>query len=346
MDPVIEQAEFERQQDEEFWENKRRDEQQTRRARSQRDPAGTEASSDRPSRDEQPAREQPTPDAVLHYGSTIDGPIKQKKTGKPVLTGAVVLLLLLSAAAIFMLWSSDGLPFAKKKSAAPTVNALGGIGAEVVSAGLPATTPLADPALPAITPVPAAPVPVAPQDPKLQEQLDRLEKRMDQLVAGFKAQGYIKDTAGHDGAELLATDFLPHPSTLPPPAPVAATTKVPALGQGQVPGTGLRHGVPDVRHGRVRPARRSRTGRQPGARAFHSSAPRPLIRSSPAHPSPAQPPPRPKRFLIHGCRQQTRVPFGGSSPRAHAQGIQGTRRCRKRSPPGRQTHFAATGRDR
>ena len=35
MDPVIEQAEFERQQDEEFWENKRRDEQQTRRARSQ-----------------------------------------------------------------------------------------------------------------------------------------------------------------------------------------------------------------------------------------------------------------------------------------------------------------------
>ena len=75
----------------------------------------------------------------------------------------------------------------------------------------------------------AAPVPVAPQDPKLQEQLDRLEKRMDQLVAGFKAQGYIKDTAGHDGAELLATDFLPHPSTLPPPAPVAATTKVSAV---------------------------------------------------------------------------------------------------------------------
>lgn len=229
MDHVIEKAEFERQQDEEFWENKRRDEQQPRRARSQRDPAGTEASSDRPSRDEQPAREQPTPDAVHHCGSTIDGPIKQKKTGKPVLTGAVVLLLLLSAAAIFMLWSSDGLPFAKKKSAAPTVNALGGIGAEVVSAGLPATTPLADPALPAITPVPAAPVPVAPQDPKLQEQLDRLEKRMDQLVAGFKAQGYIKDTAGNDGAELLATDFLPHPSTLPPPAPVAATTKVSAV---------------------------------------------------------------------------------------------------------------------
>jgi hypothetical protein len=50
------------------------------------------------------------------------------------------------------------------------------------------------------------------------------------LVAGFKAQGYIKEGAGLGGADFLATDFQPHPSILPPsaapqPAAVAPSTR-------------------------------------------------------------------------------------------------------------------------
>ena len=218
MDPDAEVQEFERQQDEEFWDNKRRDAEQTRTPRSPRAQAALDPT----------GRDMPHPtDAVR---SDADAPFARPapvsaapvKKGKPVLTGAVVMLLILGSVAAFMMWSSDGLPFARKREASPTVAALSDPVAQAVT-GLP-------PALPATAPADAVPVPVpgasAAQDPKLQEQLERLEKRLDQLVAGFKAQGYIKEGAGQDGADLQVADFLPHPSILPPPAasqPVAAT---------------------------------------------------------------------------------------------------------------------------
>jgi hypothetical protein len=206
MDPVTAQQEHQRQQDEEFWEDQRRDE-QLPRSRGPRSAgfAPADASTDDPTQ--------------LKVASGYPPP-NPKKKGKPVLTSAVVMLALVGAGAAFMMWSSDGLPFAKKKA----------IPAPVAVAGtLPATMALPDPALPTVAgPVPVA-VPDAPEDPKLQEQLARLEARLDQLVAGFKATGYIKDTAGQDGAVLQLTDFLPHPSTVSPPAPVVVAPRPTAL---------------------------------------------------------------------------------------------------------------------
>lgn len=217
MDPDAEMQEFQRQQDDEFWDNKRRDAEQTRTSRSPRAQAAapqSEGESPYPTEavrsSADPTFERPTPASAA--------PVKK---GKPVLTGAVVLLLILGSVAAFMMWSSGGLPFARKKEASPAVAALADPTAQATP-GLP-------PALPATAPAEAVPVASVAQDPKLQEQLERLEKRLDQLVAGFKAQGYIKEGAGQDGADLQVADFLPHPSILPPPAapqPVAAAPAV------------------------------------------------------------------------------------------------------------------------
>ena len=206
MDPDAEMQEFQRQQDDEFWDTKRRDAEQTRTSRSPRARAA-----DHPT-------DGVLPDPTEAVRSNADATFERLtpasaaplKKGKPVLTGAVVLLLILGSVAAFMMWSSDGLPFARKKEASPAVAALAEPTAQA-GAGLP-------PALPATAPAQAVPVASVEQDPKLQEQLERLEKRLDQLVAGFKAQGYIKEGAGQDGADLQVADFLPHPSILPPPA--------------------------------------------------------------------------------------------------------------------------------
>jgi hypothetical protein len=213
MDPDAEMLEFQRQQDDEFWDTKRRDAEQTRTSRSPRARAA-----DHPTDGVLP---DPTEAARSNADATFERPTPASaaplKKGKPVLTGAVVLLLILGSVAAFMMWSSGGLPFARKKEASPAVAALADPTAPA-GAGLP-------PALPATAPAEAVPASPAAQDPKLQEQLERLEKRLDQLVAGFKAQGYIKEGAGQDGADLQVADFLPHPSILPPPAapqPVAA----------------------------------------------------------------------------------------------------------------------------
>ena len=206
MDPDAEMQEFQRQQDDEFWDTKRRDAEQTRTSRSPRARAA-----DHPT-------DGVLPDPTEAVRSNADATFERLtpasaaplKKGKPVLTGAVVLLLILGSVAAFMMWSSGGLPFARKKEASPAVAALAEPTAQA-GAGLP-------PALPATAPAQAVPVASVEQDPKLQEQLERLEKRLDQLVAGFKAQGYIKEGAGQDGADLQVADFLPHPSILPPPA--------------------------------------------------------------------------------------------------------------------------------
>ncbi|WP_127806718.1 hypothetical protein [Hydrogenophaga sp. NH-16] len=206
MDPDAEMQEFQRQQDDEFWDTKRRDAEQTRTSRSPRARAA-----DHPT-------DGVLPDPTEAVRSNADATFERLtpasaaplKKGKPVLTGAVVLLLILGSVAAFMMWSSGGLPFARKKEASPAPAALADPTAPA-GAGLP-------PALPATAPAEAVPAAPAAQDPKLQEQLERLEKRLDQLVAGFKAQGYIKEGAGQDGADLQVADFLPHPSILPPPA--------------------------------------------------------------------------------------------------------------------------------
>ena len=213
MDPDAEMQEFQRQQDDEFWDNKRRDAEQSRASRSPRAKAAAHQSEGELPDPPEPARsstdptfERPTPVSAA--------PVKK---GKPVLTGALVLLLILGSVAAFMMWSSDGLPFARKKEASPAVAALAEPTAQA-GAGLP-------PTLPATAPAQAVPVASVEQDPKLQEQLERLEKRLDQLVAGFKAQGYIKEGAGQDGADLQVADFLPHPSILPQPVAAAAASR-------------------------------------------------------------------------------------------------------------------------
>lgn len=213
MDPDAEMQEFQRQQDDEFWDTKRRDAEQTRTSRSPRARAA-----DHPTDGVLP---DPTEAVRSNADATFERPTPASaaplKKGKPVLTGAVVLLLILGSVAAFMMWSSGGLPFARKKEASPAVAALAEPTAQA-GAGLP-------PALPATAPAEAVPAAPAAQDTKLQEQLERLEKRLDQLVAGFKAQGYIKEGAGQGGTDLQVADFLPHPSILPPPAaqqPVAS----------------------------------------------------------------------------------------------------------------------------
>lgn len=206
MDPDAEMQEFQRQQDDEFWDTKRRDAEQTRTSRSPRARAAAHPT------------DGVLPDPTEAVRSNADATFERLtpasaaplKKSKPVLTGAVVLLLILGSVAAFMMWSSGGLPFARKKEASPALAALADPTAPA-GAGLP-------PALPATAPAEAVPAAPAAQDPKLQEQLERLEKRLDQLVAGFKAQGYIKEGAGQDGADLQVADFLPHPSILPPPA--------------------------------------------------------------------------------------------------------------------------------
>lgn len=207
MDPDAEMQEFERQQDDEFWDNKRRDAEQTRTPRSPRAQAPVEQTGS----DAHHPSEAQRSDAEAPFARPAPVNAAPPKKGKPVLSGALVLLLILGSVAAFMMWSSDGLPFARKKEASPAAAALAAPAAQAVT-GLP-------PALPATTSVEGMPLAPVAQDPKLQEQLERLEKRLDQLVAGFKAQGYIREGAGQDGTEFLVSDFLPHPSTVPPPAP-------------------------------------------------------------------------------------------------------------------------------
>ena len=237
MDPDAEQQAFLREQDDQFWDNKRREEQQQQRqrgARSRRDDPLPDAAEPRRDSSARMERDATFGEPLQAHAGAVETPAKPKKAGKPVLTGALVLLLILGAAAAFMLWSSGGLPFAKKKSGSSPATALAGTGANAPSPSLPPTEPLPAPVLPSVA-APAvagaatgqvatvAPVAApAASDPKLQAQLEQLERRLDQLVTGFKAQGYIKDTAGQNGADLVASDFLPHPSTLPPPAPVPA----------------------------------------------------------------------------------------------------------------------------
>lgn len=206
MDPDAEMQEFQRQQDDEFWDNKRRDAELSRASRSPRAKAAAHQSEGELPDPPEPARSSTDP-TFVRSTSVSAAPVKK---GKPVLTGALVLLLILGSVAAFMMWSSDGLPFARKEEASPAVAALADPTAQAAP-GLPL-------ALPTTAPAEAVPVASVAQDPKLQEQLERLENRLDQLVAGFKAQGYIKEGAGQDGAGLQVADFLPHPSILPPPA--------------------------------------------------------------------------------------------------------------------------------
>lgn len=219
MDPEVEQQEFLREQDQQFWDTKRRTDQQRRHPRTRSeavDPPVVE-----------PMRESEAPlgvDAQREAQAqqemlSKDAPHAPRKAGKPVLPVALVLLLLLGAGAAFAMWSNGALPFAKIKS-----ETAAGVAGPAVQAALPPLAQAEPPALPAAT-APVAPItPVVPSppatDPKLAEQLARLEKRLDQLVAGFKAQGYIKAEAGADGADIQTTDFLPHPSTVPAPVPV------------------------------------------------------------------------------------------------------------------------------
>lgn len=221
MDPEVEQQEFLREQDQQFWDTKRRADQQRRHPRTRSeavDPPVVE-----------PMREPEAPLSIDAQRETLaqqevlskEAPQTARKAGKPVFPVALVLLLLLGAGAAFAIWSNGALPFAKKKS-----EAAAGVTPPAAQAALPPLAQAEAPSLPAAT-VPVTPftpvVPAAPAaDPKLAEQLARLEKRVDQLVAGFKAQGYIKAEAGADGADIQTTDFLPHPSTVPAHVRVSA----------------------------------------------------------------------------------------------------------------------------
>ena len=225
MDPEVEQQEFLREQDQQFWDNKRRADQQRRHPRT-RSEAGDQPAA-------KPVREfaaQPEVDvqaATLAQQDVLtkEAPQAARKAGKPVLPVALVLLLLLGAGAAFAVWSNGALPFAKKKIEIAT-----GAASPAVQAALPPLAQAEAPALPAATVAVPAVAPVVPApaaaDPKLEEQLTRMEKRLDQLVAGFKAQGYIKADAGNDGADLQPTDFLPHPSTVPAPVRVSTPAVV------------------------------------------------------------------------------------------------------------------------
>lgn len=221
MDPEVEQQEFLREQDQQFWDTKRRAEQQRRHPRTRSeavDPPVVE-----PMRDHTAALEADAQGATLAQQEVLakEAPQAARKAGKPVLPVALVLLLLLGAGAAFAMWSNGALPFAKKKT-----EVAAGASAPALQAALPPLAQTEAPALPS-APVAALRVtPVVPSPPaadtKLAEQLDRLEKRVDQLVAGFKAQGYIKAEAGADGADIQTSDFLPHPSTVPAPVRVSA----------------------------------------------------------------------------------------------------------------------------
>lgn len=226
MDPEEETQEFLRQQDQQFWDDKRRDEQQQRPRRPRTDDLPADATDS--------LRDSAV--TAAHATSFGDGerraPVAKKK-GRPALAGAVVLLLVLAAAAaVTFMWSPSWLPFGTKHGKGEPVAdvALAAPVATVTLPPLPDVSASQAPALSAPADAAAAmqamqaPQPV-PVDPQLLEQIGQLEKRLAQLIAGFKAQGYIKEAAGQEGAELQVADFVPHPSTVAPPAPVAAQAR-------------------------------------------------------------------------------------------------------------------------
>jgi hypothetical protein len=229
MDPNQEEQEFLRQQDEAYWDAKRLDEQQPRRTRGRT----TQATADEDAAAiaaREPVQEPDAPPAPKHQRVKRDMPNQSSRSrGRAVKSGIGVLLLLMCAAAAFALWSDAPLPWLAKKTQQVEVAALPAPDVSLTPAPLPPTVTDTGAGGPAVTTVVAAPDDSASADQaKLLAQIEQLTARVDQLIAGFRAKGYLKDTAGIGGADLVVDDFQPHPSTLPAPVRASATPRAAA----------------------------------------------------------------------------------------------------------------------
>lgn len=234
-DPIEEHRR--QQEDEEFW-RQQDDERATRR------PAGMRTTTADPHlTDDAQSPDRPT-DVASGRGATArsaTAPSSQRlelgSSGMPKRLGMAVAVLAALGALSWMgyrHWFAD---------TTPKTEQLGGLPAP--QAGALVLNPAPAPALPATVPEPSTPAPVLsdPVEPQgmagvpptdegasptpdqataeqlaaIRARLDALEQRVNEVIEGLKARGYISPTAALDGP-LTAQDFLPHPSQARSPA--------------------------------------------------------------------------------------------------------------------------------
>lgn len=252
MDDLLEHQR--RQEEDEFWDEKQRDAARPKNGRS-RD-LSTFFDEASPAMKSTPVQE----DLREETRDRVDGapvfrdPALQRPADKKRSMGLlwVVALLVLGALGYqgYRMWQ-------KREAAAQTTGAM-----EVASQAEPAlpavlgSSPLPLPAVAPIQPVvPEPPAGPTPEQIELNARLDHMETRLNQVIEGLRAQGYIIGEAGANGEPLLPTAFAPHQVTPPArarPAPVrrsapkAPVVKAPAVTRQQLLSVDMWDGRPSV----------------------------------------------------------------------------------------------------
>lgn len=212
MDELLEHQR--REEDEEFWERKRREESRPKGLRSpdhrptQDTPIFTKSTTmDDNHRSENQGRQPHAPEYV-NTARTLP----KKKTGRLFFLYVLALLVLCALGYQgYSFWQmSMGSDTQPSNDAATTENTI----------PLPPVTAEVAP----LTPVePAGPT---PEQIELNNRLDRLEARLGDVIEGLRAQGYIIGNAGSAGEPLPPTAFAPRQVAAPAATPLQRRTPV------------------------------------------------------------------------------------------------------------------------
>ncbi|AOW13415.1 hypothetical protein LPB72_10320 [Hydrogenophaga crassostreae] len=215
-----------RQEDEEFWEEKQRESSLSKQARP-RD--FTQPISDTPSpMRSMPDRDGAPVDAGMHAPETpvFREPAKPRTREQKSNMGTLSVIALLVLGALgyqgYRMWhkDSDTLPTESAAQLAPIVAG---------SVLPPVLAPSSDPVESVDALAPTAGAPTALQENpepdaatlaiiEQNERLDRLEARLNEVIEGLRAQGYIIGEAGANGQPLIPAAFAPR-IVSPAPAP-------------------------------------------------------------------------------------------------------------------------------
>lgn len=252
MDDLLEHQR--RQEEDEFWDEKQRDAARPKNGRA-RD-LSTFLDEAPPAMKSTPVQEDVRDEARdrVEGAPVFRDPAPQRPAGKRRSMGLLWGLLLLVLGALgyqgYRMWH-------KRDATAQTSGAM-----EVASQAAPAlpavlgSSPLPLPAVAPIQPVvPEPPAGPTPEQIELNARLDRMEARLNQVIEGLRAQGYILGDAGANGEPLLPTAFAPHQVTPPVPArhapvrrpaPKAPVVKAPAVTRQQLLSVDMWDGRPSV----------------------------------------------------------------------------------------------------
>lgn len=202
-----------RQQDEEFWDDKQKSERRSPQNSARKDEdTSTSFGHQMNSNTDRGNFEAPLPPGGPNLRPKPLNADKSKKKGIGWILWVALLILAVGLGYQgYRLWSNSN--------------------ADSAALVAPALPPLVDTvALPTVTPVavvPVAPIePVVPAGPspeqiELNATLERLETRLNDVVEGLRAQGYIIGDAGANGSPLPTSAFAPR-QVAPPPQRVAA----------------------------------------------------------------------------------------------------------------------------